>query len=362
MELLDFIHEHDNWRDLIQEAPYCIKIKEDDKYLLLKYNYYADETDWANPIVKQCRGIILRKDDLQPVCIPFYRFYNLGQKEADEVDFNNCKIQDKVDGSLIKIWIDDEKLHISTNGTINAYDVQLATLGGVKSEISFGTLVEKLIKDNIDLFYKDKNSTHMFELISPYNKVVVDYWFDVKLYYLGSRDNNSFKEYNNKEMRKAFPTVEEFNLNIIKADELHELANNRPEGIVVVDNNYNRVKVKNPQYLILSKSVADLTDKTILEIVARKNEDEFFATVKDIYAAQRVRNMSNKFLAFVNTIEKDRVKLKEKKETLSKKDYALIVLQYPNYEIQFLFDFNKNIYDYTLKNIKKVLKILKEYY
>ena len=36
MELLDFIHEHDNWRDLIQEAPYCIKIKEDDKYLLLK--------------------------------------------------------------------------------------------------------------------------------------------------------------------------------------------------------------------------------------------------------------------------------------------------------------------------------------
>ena len=363
MELLDFIQEHNNWRELIQEEPYYIKIKEDDEYLLLKYNYYADKTDWSNPIVRQCRGIILRKDTLKPVCVPFYRFYNLGQKEADNVDFNNCKIQDKVDGSLIKIWVDEDKLHISTNGTIDAYEINLTTLGGGSFNITFGAAVEKLIEKYKDLFFNDKNSTHMFELVTPYNKVVVDYGFDVKLYYLGSRDNNTFQEYRNKEMYNSFSVIEEFSLNEINENKIRELANNRPEGLVIVDDNYKRVKVKNPQYLLLSKTIEGLSDKVLLETLAKKDEAEFYATVQDSSTIEKMNILKKQFDLFISTVEKDRIEVQEKCLNMSKKEKAQYILsKFPAYEQSFLFNHDKNLYDFILNNIKKSLKILKENY
>lgn len=362
MELMNFIHNNENWRELIQEAPYCIKIKEDDNYILLKYNYYAKETNWANPIVKQCRGIILRKDNLKPVCVPFYRFYNLGQKEADNIDFNNCKIQDKIDGSLIKIWIDEDKLHISTNGTIDAYNINLTTLGGGSFDITFGAAVEKLIEKYKNLFFNDKNSTHMFELVTPYNKVIVDYGFDVKLYYLGSRNNDTFEEYRNEKMYKTFSTIKEFQLNNITEDKLRELADEQPEGLVVVDKNYNRIKVKNPQYLLLSKTIDGLTEKTMLNIIAKRNEDEFFAAVKDSVAQLKMKILKSKADNFIDKIERDR-KCLNFMEFSCRKDMAeYIKKHYPQYEHVFLFNQNKDIYELILNNTKKVLKILKDFY
>ena len=363
MELMNFIHNNENWRDLIQKAPYCIKIKEDDKYILLKYNYYADETDWANPIVRQCRGTILRKKDLIPVCVPFYRFYNLGQKEADNINFNNCKIQDKVDGSLIKIWIDEDKLHISTNGAINAYEINLTTLSGNSSNITFGAIVEKLIEEHKELFFNDANSTHMFELVTPYNKVVIDYGNDIKLYYLGSRNNNTFKEYKNNEMYNSFSVIKEFSLNEINEKQIRALANERPEGLVVVDNNYKRIKIKNPQYLLLSKTIEGISDKVLLDILAKKDEAEFYATVTDSSVLKKMDRMKKQFNSFLSQIENDRKVVNENCATMSKKEKAqYVLLHFPTYEQPLLFNSNKNLYDFTLDNIKKVLKILKEYY
>lgn len=357
MELLDFIHEHDNWRDLIQEAPYCIKIKEDDKYLLLKYNYYADETDWANPIVKQCRGIILRKDNLQPVCVPFYRFYNLGQKEADEIDWSNCKIQDKIDGSLIKIWIDDEELHISTNGSINAFDVQLATLSGTKSDTTFGDLVNCFIKDKKELFYKYKNSTHMFELISPFNKVVINYP-KIDLIYLGSRDNNNFKEYFCEELVYNFSTPKRYDLNAINEYTLRSLAEKCAEGIVVVDNNYNRVKVKNPKYLLLSKTIESIKQETLLEIIGLKDEGEFLATIQDENIKKVFLNLKNKVDSLSVQIERYRKELQER-NFQSQKERAIYIQKYcPKWTHTFLYK-NIDFYKFTADNPKKILKIIK---
>lgn len=362
MELMNFINQNYNWKELIQNKPYCIKIKENEKYMLLKYNYYAEETDWSNPIVKQCRGIILKKDTLKPVCVPFYRFYNLGQKEADHVNFNNCKIQDKVDGSLIKIWIDENVLHISTNGSIDAYEVNLTTLGGGPSDITFGAAVEKLIKNHEGLFFNDGNSTHMFELVTPYNKVVVDYGSDFKLYYLGSRSNNTFEEYRNNEMYNTFSVVKEFSLTEINENELRELANNRPEGLVVIDNEYNRVKIKNPQYLLLSKTIDGLSERTLLEIIAKRDEAEFYATVKDSTAQLRMKTLESKVDSFIDKIEKDKKCLNLLKFPCRKDMAEYVKKHYSQYEHTFLFNQNKDIYEFMLNNTKKVLKILKDFY
>ena len=55
--------------------------------------------------------------------------------------------------------------------------------------------------------------------------------------------------------------------------------------------------------------------------------------------------------------------MQEKCLNMSKKEKAQYILsKFPAYEQSFLFNHDKNLYDFILNNIKKSLKILKENY
>lgn len=365
MELIDLMQNNkNNWKELIQQPPYCINIKEDEEYILLKYNYYATKTDWSNPIVRQCRGIIFRKQDLAPVCVPFYRFYHLGQPEADTIDFNNCKIQNKLDGSLIKIWVDNGEIKISTNGSIDAYATPISSLNGSKGQETFGEVVEHLLPNNYkELFKQYADSTHMFELITPFNKVVVDYGNISKLVYLGSRNNHTFKEYKVSDFNNIFEIPQEFELNNINDAHLRQLAETLDEGIVVVDNQYHRVKVKNPQYLLLSREITGVSDSTLFEIVAKRDENEFLSVVQDEYIKQRLLRLKEKLDAFAVKIENDRNNIINVTTDYNKKQRALYIIDnYESFERPFLFDMDMNVYTTATNKPKKMLSIIKTYF
>ena len=117
-----FIWENENWRELLQDFPYYLSVVDDEKYFLLKYQ--QTKSDFNNDIVKECRGIIFNTTTLKPVCVPFFKFGNYGESYADEIDWNTAKVQEKIDGSLIKLWYDNE-WHISTNGTIDASNADI---------------------------------------------------------------------------------------------------------------------------------------------------------------------------------------------------------------------------------------------
>ena len=58
LQLLDFIKQNkENWKEVLQKPPYSIIVKEDDDYILLKYNQL--ESDLSNSIVQECRGVSL---------------------------------------------------------------------------------------------------------------------------------------------------------------------------------------------------------------------------------------------------------------------------------------------------------------
>ena len=97
MKLLDFIDKHDNWKELLQEAPYFLDIKEEDGFTLLKYNQI--NSDFSQDIVKECRGIILDSNH-KIVCWPFSKFFNYGESNADEIDWSSARVQEKIDGCL----------------------------------------------------------------------------------------------------------------------------------------------------------------------------------------------------------------------------------------------------------------------
>ena len=82
LETEKFIKKHkDNWLDLLQQAPYNLKINEDDNYVLLKYDMI--NSDFTEEIVKECRGLIIDKYTLKATALSFRKFFNVQEPLHD---------------------------------------------------------------------------------------------------------------------------------------------------------------------------------------------------------------------------------------------------------------------------------------
>jgi hypothetical protein len=297
LQVVDFINTHpDTWEKILSEYPFSIEIKWKDDYVLLKYNQI--ESDFDEPIVRECRGLILKKEPFhfvnqglygvtfRPVCVPFFKFFNAEEPNAtddlNKIIKNGSKsgliATDKVDGSLIKVWYDNG-WRISTNGNIDAND----------SNLQFQT---ESLKTYYDLFLQAKKNsgllfdnlnpqyTYMFELISPYNRVVVRYT-DTKLIHIGTRNNITLQE-EEQDIGVEKPRIlftSNINNIINYAKELEIKDNTNYEGFVVRDYEYNRVKVKSPKYLELAYLKGDgiYSTRKIIDIVLKNESDEILA-------------------------------------------------------------------------------------
>lgn len=276
LRLQKFIIENENWRELLIAAPYFVNITEDGDYLIFTYNQLY--SDFHNPIVKECRGVILRKDNYKAVCVPFFKFGNYGEDYVDLIDWETATVEEKIDGSLIKFWYDDNTWHISTNGTINAYNAPLAN--DVKYN-NFGELVEAAMPISMDEFDRiaDRTFTYMFELVSPYNRVVVPYK-ETKLYFIGLRSNQTLFEQSIfvSEFSKMFTTPKIYPLHTLKdcIDSAQELPFD-DEGYVVVDAQFNRNKIKSPAWIAVHHMSNNgvINKKRIVDLIKTGEDGEF---------------------------------------------------------------------------------------
>ena len=80
--------------------PHLYALSYRDNSVFYSKKYAGSDTTRA---ALQCRGLILRKDTNQPVCVPFYKFFNLGEEQAHAIDWGTASVYEKVDGSLIKV-------------------------------------------------------------------------------------------------------------------------------------------------------------------------------------------------------------------------------------------------------------------
>lgn len=294
LELLNFMKENADWRNILIEEPYYLTISEEGNRVMFKYNQI--KSDFSNPIVRDARGIIIDTSKMEVVCYPFSKFGNYGESYAAEIDWNTARVLEKIDGSLIKFWWDKEKKvwNYSTNGTIDAYKAPLNN----SAFNTFGDLIFSILAINtVSMEHWNKNYTHMFELISPYNRVVVSY-DKVELCYLGSRRNDTGIEREFNAIFSEFRQPKIYKLNSLEgciqtAKELDGV----DEGFVVVDANYNRVKVKNPAYVAAHRLFGgNVTNERLLELII-SNETEEFENYFPEYSNQieNVKNDINKF-------------------------------------------------------------------
>jgi hypothetical protein len=126
--------------------------------------------------------------------------------------------------------------------------------------------------------------TYMFEMMSPFNRVVVQQP-KADIVFLGARNNITGQEISPDECgcsERNWKPVRQFDLKT-EADVIATLEPMKgldQEGYVVVDANFNRIKVKCPDYRRLHRlrGNGNLSPKGILDLVRLGNTDEILAS------------------------------------------------------------------------------------
>ena len=295
-ELQRFIVSHPNdWKELLEQKPYCLKIRE--RGDLIKFKYNQIDSDPYNPVVQEARGIILEKNTWRIIAFPFTRFYNYGEGCCAPIDWNTARIQEKIDGSIISCFHYDGKWNIATNGMIDAFECELPYVALFGNDVpkTFGDLFIETVRQHsyleiIKAFAGkttklNEQKTYMFELVSRYNKVVIDYP-QPDIYHIGTRNNITGEELV-EDIGIQHPKEYTFNT-------IEDVVNNAKslpydaEGYVCVDASWNRCKVKGASYLSLHhlKGEEYPSEKRLLQLVVSNEGEEllsYFPEFRDGY-------------------------------------------------------------------------------
>lgn len=243
-----------------------VKVQKHPKAELYIYNYTQTvqyEKIW-NEVTLMTRGLILDKD-FNIVSRPFGKFFNISEHDTSEIPNLPFEVYDKVDGSFgISYWLDG-KPFIASRGSFNSPQANHAN-----------ELLYTKYKDVIDKL--DKDSTYLFEIVYPENRIVVDYGSKDELVLLSVINNKTGEE---RLENIGFPIVKRFD-GIRSLEELRLLNDDTKEGFVIRFSNGFRLKLKFEEYVRIHRIVTGISNYSIWECLSKKQSfDELLDRVPD---------------------------------------------------------------------------------
>ena len=344
--------------EYLKEAPFNMEVKTEDPYTIVSYNMI--KSDFKLPEVQLNRGRIYR-DDIT-VCYAFDKFFNYGEPYAATIHWDSAVIQEKIDGSLMKVWFDQNQWHLSTNNTINADNASTSING-----MSFGDVFRSILQNYNFTFESftallDPLYTYMFEMVSPFNLLVVQY-NESALYFLGRRNIRTFKEdvnFPNKPDFIKVPRTFKFGklADVIAAA---ALLDKDQEGFVVRDKYFNRIKIKGQTYLELAHLKGNNAPSTgrLVELFQSNLLDDYegnFTQYVDI--VEDFKTKINQMLRQLDAV----IPVVKANSTKERKEIAAILQAYPPYCRVFGFLVLDNKETNSLKFLMKLLPSTLERY
>ena len=315
LNLQKFIFAHENCRELLAEKPSCIKIVEEGNLVLFKYSQL--DSDFFNPIVQECRGIILEKGTWRVVAYPFKKFFNFGEAYAAEIDWESAVVETKEDGYLIKVYYYDGEWRVGTNGTISAENAELNSGPYKNFRELFDAAAEKC---GFDFSRLNRYYTYVLELCSEFN-IIICPQSEMRLIHIGTRNNRTFQEV---EVDIGIPHPQRYALSSLEdCIAMAKTFDFTKEGFVVKDKNYNRIKVKSEDYVRVHRLAnnGSMTEERAIELIRANELDEFFTYFP--HYKEYIGRIKAKIAALSYTIDKDISRARVIKEnSSSRKDFA----------------------------------------
>lgn len=242
---------------------------------LVQFKYNQIEADFSEPVVRQCRGLIL--DSLRRwnvVAWPMDKFFNHGEGLAANIDWESAKAFEKLDGSLIIMYWYEGSWHVGTSGMPNASGLVHGHAMSFE-ELFWYTWNERRFK--LPETYR-RCYTFMFELTSKWNRVVVKHdepdirLLAVRSIYSGTESETDwFPEYN-PVMGIKMTTVKDAEEAFGFMDPLVQ------EGYVIRDKAFRRIKVKHPGYVAIHHLKDSFTPRRVLEVIRQGETPELLAS------------------------------------------------------------------------------------
>lgn len=262
----------------------------DKEFTKFSLNYDMIESKNSDDLACECRGLILgfssnftKKQDIldnlltntQVLARPMRRFFNFGQQEA-VIDWESkLSVQEKLDGTCCICYFDfnKNKWFVATRSVPEA-DICM------DSEITFSELFAMALQEQFNMSFDNFTSkldidfTYVFELCTPYNRIIVDYEVCsiTQLAKIAKDGTESIPDLDFVPRPKAY---EFSNINQL-LDLINSFNPVEHEGCVVVDENFNRIKIKNQQYVSFNKAAFSISKspRAMIETILNGNEDD----------------------------------------------------------------------------------------
>jgi RNA ligase len=225
------------------------------------YNYTA-KTQWEHfwdEVTKHCRGLIVDwRGEIVGNCL--VKFFNYNEPDAQEIDTSGpVQVTDKLDGSYLAVCIYDGQIVTATRGSFES-DQALVADQIIAATPEYQAALQLLCAD----------STAIFEVIFPENRIVLDYGSLRDIVLIGTIAN--FELANGKQLwtpaaKLNWPgqVVKTFNCKSF-TEALAMPPRDNAEGVVVYfENTGARLKIKQQRYIELHKLIFNLTPKRIWE-------------------------------------------------------------------------------------------------
>jgi hypothetical protein len=257
----------------------------------------------------------IREDGtVKPLLMPFFKFTNYGEKGADPIDWNHTLyVRDKLDGSLLKLLKEPDGNDLwTTNGSFEL-DVEIPEIYPCETDErlvpphTFASLRDHALTGHEEeIKHLPPLWTFMFELTSPYNKIVVPYR-QTRLVLLGCRDPQGLErtpEWAAQTFGLSFATPQVYPLKSL--DEViaycQSIDSNDREGVVVQDENFNRIKIKSDHYrsLFFLKGEDHFSDVRLFEAIKLESIDDALAAWPEI--RPRTEEIIAEWLGFKNAV------------------------------------------------------------
>ena len=271
LKVQEFLRNGGTVEDLARE-PYNLFVRraENDGRVLLKYSPASSKND---PICQECRGLILDEEsNWDIVCRSFNRFFNAGEEEAATLS-GNLRVYEKVDGSICRFYYFHGEWYCASMTGIDASKVW------IDDKHNFLQLVAEALATyslNWDGFVSglDPEWCYTYELATQDNIVVVPHE-GYHLYYLNEYNVSENREYFNPDGRVECCKVYDFS-SLEEVQQAATFLGDNQEGFVVVDENWNRVKVKGDRYFKLHFMLNN-GKPDYLTLIFNDGKDEFLS-------------------------------------------------------------------------------------
>jgi hypothetical protein len=232
------------------------------------YNYSQTtqyEAKW-DEVTLSCRGLVF-DDNGNRVSYPFKKFFNIEENKHVPTDY--FEIYEKVDGSLITVFNYNGEWVVSSRGSFTS-DQAIAA--------------QKLFNGLKNTEALEAAATYLFELVAPWNRIVVDYGEVEELILLGARTSTyegSWQEL--YEVSKVIGCKVAKRYDFKDYTEIQKLNWENQEGFIVRFSNGDRCKIKFEDYVKLHRVITNCSSYDIWDNLKTfgKLPEEFLKDVPD---------------------------------------------------------------------------------